>query len=432
MAKNSRADNLEWRNFECLVALIESEAGPRGARVTSPDRIRDIDTGRLREVDASIRFRAGTIDVLVTIECRRRGRKADDTWIEQLATKRQKIGAARTIAVSSAGFSESARVSAERYGIELRELQEIQPKDIDTWFLPHGIVHLFRHVEDVQCSVHLPSGTTEVVDTMQPLFRHKLVHGDFPAAVFVNFLEMKNPKRFWAVPLDGTKSRLTFSLDGQANDLVPVPLGVPLPDHSGLKVVLKDGIFEVASLELSFLLSYETVPFKRNDGKHHTYRAPDGTAVLHSTFQGEVFGLPARFYHQANPDGSASSIVEFPSGLRLPSQWDGISGRITDVASVDVNFLHMRPITLKGPGEPPHAGFIFTFPEEVLQSSEQLRNLMKTHFFFVNKRDYDRMLAYFADLGKKELHLHEAGFIYQVEKKRVEYIDLFHYEDSDA
>ncbi|MCI0423397.1 MAG: restriction endonuclease [Acidobacteria bacterium] len=321
--QEKRADP-EWRTFERLVALIELEAGPRGARVVSPDRIRDIDTGQLREVDASIRFNAGSVEILVTVECRKRSRKADDTWIEQLATKRHKIGAARTIAVSSAGFTDSAQVSAKRYGIELRHLESIRSEDIDSWFLPHGIVHIFRDVEDIQCVVHLASGATESIEAMRPAFRHKLVNGLFPAAAFLNFIEMKEPKRFWAVPLDGTKTRLTFELDGRATDLIPVPLGVPLPDHGGLKVVLEHGVFKVARIELSLLFSYKAVPFTLADGDHHTYHAPGGSTIQHSSFAGEVFGLPVQFDHQANPDGTKSSSVQFPSGVRLPSQWSGM------------------------------------------------------------------------------------------------------------
>jgi hypothetical protein len=232
--------------------------------------------------------------------------------------------------------------------------------------------------------------------------------------------------------LDGTKSRLALHLDGQAKDLVPVPLGVPLPDHAGLEVILEHGIFNVASIEISILLSYEAVPFDRSHGEHHMYRAPDGSAVRHSTFHGQVFGLPVHFDHQENPDGSISSMVQFPSGVRLPSPWAGLSSRITDVSNIDVCDLHMRPLTLKVHGEAPQAGFIFTFPEEVLQSSEELRNLLKDHFLFIKRGDYDRMIDFFSDLTKKELNLGDAGFIYQVEKKHVEYIELLRPRSDDA
>ena len=99
----------EWKEFEQLVARIEKDAGPLGLIVRSPDKILCKITGRKREVDVSIRSRAGTTDLLVTIECRRRHPKQDVTWIEQLATKRDAIGASCTIRVSSSGFTPTRR-----------------------------------------------------------------------------------------------------------------------------------------------------------------------------------------------------------------------------------------------------------------------------------------------------------------------------------
>jgi hypothetical protein len=60
-----------WKQFEQLVARIESDASKEGLTVVSPDRIRCKITGRKREVDASIRGKIGTADVLITIECRK-------------------------------------------------------------------------------------------------------------------------------------------------------------------------------------------------------------------------------------------------------------------------------------------------------------------------------------------------------------------------
>ncbi len=61
-----RKKSRTWRDFEELVARIEKAATPHGVVVRSPDRIRDLVTGRAREVDASIRMHVGTAEVLVT------------------------------------------------------------------------------------------------------------------------------------------------------------------------------------------------------------------------------------------------------------------------------------------------------------------------------------------------------------------------------
>jgi Restriction endonuclease len=122
----------DWRDFEQLVARIEEDAGPLGIKVTSPDRIHCKVTGRLREVDASIRSRVGTTEILVTIECRRRSKKQDVTWIEQLAAKRLAIGADRTIAVSASGFSADAEAVAHRHGISIRKLSDVSATEINS------------------------------------------------------------------------------------------------------------------------------------------------------------------------------------------------------------------------------------------------------------------------------------------------------------
>lgn len=124
---------MDWREFEQLVAHIERQLSPRGAVVRSPDRIIDKITGRKREVDVSICYQDGDVPILITIECRKRGKTQDDTWIEQLVTKREKIGAHRTIAVSFTDFSTSAIVTAQHYGIEIRRVDEITDDVIASW-----------------------------------------------------------------------------------------------------------------------------------------------------------------------------------------------------------------------------------------------------------------------------------------------------------
>jgi hypothetical protein len=122
----------DWKQFEQLVARIEKDASPLGLTVVSPDKILCGITGRKREVDASVRSRIGTADVLITIECRKRHPKQDVTWIEQLAAKRDAIGASCTIAVSSSGFTPSAEAVAHHFGIQLRRLSEVSAAEINS------------------------------------------------------------------------------------------------------------------------------------------------------------------------------------------------------------------------------------------------------------------------------------------------------------
>lgn len=121
----------EWREFEKLIARIEADADRLGAKVTSPDRLRCNITGQMREVDVLIRSTGPGAPPLTTIECRRRSRIQDVTWIEQLATKKQSLGIDRTIAVSSSGFSETACAIAQNYGVELKTLNDAETQDLN-------------------------------------------------------------------------------------------------------------------------------------------------------------------------------------------------------------------------------------------------------------------------------------------------------------
>jgi len=176
----------EWRRFEELVARIEADAGPLGLTVVSPDRIRCNITNRLREVDASVRMKVGTADVLITIECRRRGLKQDVTWIEQLAAKKQGIGAARTIAVSSSGFSPEAGAAARHHGIELRELSEVSAEDINQMMRLDFVLFAHKRCASVRVTLRpfregpwlLPDPSEpelllpETTDLFAPIFRN--------------------------------------------------------------------------------------------------------------------------------------------------------------------------------------------------------------------------------------------------------------------
>lgn len=177
----------EWRKFERLIARIETDARDSGVIVTSPDHIRCTLTGALREVDASIRQVVDGASRLITIECRKRRGRQDVTWIEQLATKRQSIGADKTIAVSASGFSAAAHKVAAAHQIELKATRDLSVSDLNplarldfVWFT-HKVAKLqsvglrfFRSLEwklpeagGVDCI--LPIDT----DPDQPIFTNK-------------------------------------------------------------------------------------------------------------------------------------------------------------------------------------------------------------------------------------------------------------------
>ena len=125
-----------WAEFQTLVARIEHQIARKDAVVRSPDRIRDVDTGHVREIDASIRFDSDDGPTLIVFECRRRGRAQDVRWIEELYGKQRSVGATRVVAVASgSGFSAPAAKKAEAFGIDVRLVSDITDAEIGRWVI---------------------------------------------------------------------------------------------------------------------------------------------------------------------------------------------------------------------------------------------------------------------------------------------------------
>ena len=212
------------RDLEQLVAHLETFLGPRGAEIRSPDHLPDRVTGERREVDVSIRLRVGSAPVLLIVECRDRSRVEDVTWIEQLASKRDDVGAAKAIAVSSTGFSSAAERKARFMGIETRRIIDIDESDVQMWFQVDAMtVHVSR------CELHGVSMDVDATDW--PDFSIDEKYGDRLRRVgptdsaFVRKADGKlcsltdiwksitaNAGVYKAVPDDGTRVRRTLDL----------------------------------------------------------------------------------------------------------------------------------------------------------------------------------------------------------------------------
>lgn len=127
-----------WRLFEQVVAGLEKIHGPVDTVVTTPDHLPEKISGRMREVDASIRYKVGSVVGVIVVECRRRGANEDITWLEQLKSKRDSLGASIMIAVSNHGFSTAAVEFAKYHSIELRILRQRLDKQVTCEFFEDG------------------------------------------------------------------------------------------------------------------------------------------------------------------------------------------------------------------------------------------------------------------------------------------------------
>ena len=278
----------EWRQFEKLVARIEADADPLGLVVTSPDHIRCKITGRLREVDASIRMK-NTEDCFITIECRRRGHKQDVTWIEQLATKKRAIGAIHTIAVSSSGFTNGAIEVAQHYGIDLRTLSEVSAKEINQMMRLDFV--LFTHKRCAPVRVALRPFKTEpwkIPDNNSESELLLLDNTDIWAPIFRNV----ETEAKWSI------NDLWLQLQDAADPFVGIKKGEPMvvrtacfPYPGNVMVETLDGEVKLGDVLLSIGVWLEVEQVDLESAQKIEYKAEAGETLQRIEFPSTESGL---------------------------------------------------------------------------------------------------------------------------------------------
>lgn len=119
--------------FQKLVFLVKKHAAS-GATVTESKLLRDRITGAEREVDICIESVVAGHCVIVSIECRGRGRSASVKWIEEMKAKHERLPTKALVLVSSAGFTKEAIVVAQKYGIETIALSALDGASAERLF----------------------------------------------------------------------------------------------------------------------------------------------------------------------------------------------------------------------------------------------------------------------------------------------------------
>src|SRR5882757_5065123 len=102
------------RDLEDLVALIERFHLPAGLEVTTNAHIYDEHGVQIAEFDIQVKGKVGTTDIAWLVECRDRPSEgpAPGSWIEQLIGRRARFKYDKVTAVSTTGFSVSAKDAA--------------------------------------------------------------------------------------------------------------------------------------------------------------------------------------------------------------------------------------------------------------------------------------------------------------------------------
>ena len=133
--KRKKKSEPKWESFEKIVAAIHS-AEMNGATVTWNEQIQG------RQFDVAIRFKTGFYDYLTLIECKDYKTSVPVEKVEAFATKVRYQKASKAIMVSPHGFQKGAKEVAQKEGIELYSLRQINkiPENLLTDYLLTTVV----------------------------------------------------------------------------------------------------------------------------------------------------------------------------------------------------------------------------------------------------------------------------------------------------
>lgn len=117
----------DWKELEKIVARIEQDLAP-DATVTHNDKVLG-KSGRLRQLDVTVRKNIGSTPIFIVIECKHYTRVVGIEKVEQFSKKLEDVRASRGVMVSSTGFDAGGRAIASQNNILLRTHREAEETD---------------------------------------------------------------------------------------------------------------------------------------------------------------------------------------------------------------------------------------------------------------------------------------------------------------
>lgn len=248
--------------LEDLVAFVERQLVPKGFAVNQRRRIYE-DGVQIAELDIVVTGKVGSTDFSWLIECRDRPSEgaAPIDWIEQLVTRRARLGFSKVTAVSTTGFGPAATSFAQRpeSRIDLRTVQALVPDEVAHWIEPANATVREWGFENVVCDIWVDPAATpeqrrqaeEVMAIARrdraPVLRHEQ-SGEVlnPCRVYINF----------AMRMEDVKNPL---VSGAA----PTPFGVEFPckDELAFLIDTQSGPVRLAALRLNGSISVIETPW---------------------------------------------------------------------------------------------------------------------------------------------------------------------------
>lgn len=276
------------QRFQEFVAILERAFGHAdGVTIHSPYKLRDKDTGRLREHDVVIVRKTHHGETLTAVECKDRGRPVGVDFVEQFSKKNEKTGIHHGIIVSATGFAETAKTKAKALNITCMTLAEAETFPwVGTTFIvsttrnfPH--INIFLGCEQIDGAGPINPSQAFVEVTGE------LFSPDSAKDVLVRVL----PDDAYSPPYDGVREgKVTVSGEG-----------IYVIDANGTR-------FRVTEIELSYKLEIteQSHPFQL-----HNY---SGEAGGYQIASGElnIPGVSAKMLMIRSEDGINVSIATGP------------------------------------------------------------------------------------------------------------------------
>jgi len=120
------------RSFERIIARIQKSVHER-AEIGVNEKIRDVDTGRLRQIDITIRLSDGPTQFFGIVEVRDQSRPIGVRYVEEIFGKQRSVRADAAFLVSKSGFAKTAIIKANQLAIRALSYDEAQDADWSNW-----------------------------------------------------------------------------------------------------------------------------------------------------------------------------------------------------------------------------------------------------------------------------------------------------------
>jgi hypothetical protein len=115
-----------YKDLEILVARIQQQLAPR-AKVTHNTRLMGRHTQRMRQIDVLVKDKVAQFDINIVIDCKDYKNPVDVKGVEEFYGLLDDVGAQKGVLVCPKGFTETAKVRAEGYQIDLYSPVDTDP-----------------------------------------------------------------------------------------------------------------------------------------------------------------------------------------------------------------------------------------------------------------------------------------------------------------